>query len=64
MPASLSPRGAMKISVDSVKPFSRTSAIRSNSSCAPALLDDRPGDSTSPPAGAAATREAMLTSRP
>src|SRR5205085_10452264 len=41
---------AMKISVDSVKPFSRTSAIRSNSKCDPARSTTGRATSTSAPA--------------
>ena len=55
---------AMKISVDSVKPFSRTSAIRSNSRCGPARSTTGRVTRTSPPADRAATREAMFTARP
>ena len=54
----------MKISVDSLKPFSLTSAIRSNSRCDPACSTTGRVTSTSPPAERAATREAMFTSRP
>ena len=55
---------AMKISVVSVNPFSRTSAIRSNSRCDPPCSTTGRVTRTSPPAERAETREAMFTSRP
>src|SRR5947209_1765548 len=55
---------AMKISVDSLNPFSRTSPIRSNRRCEPDWSTTGRVTSTSPPRERAATREAMLTSRP
>ena len=61
---SSSPARAMKISVASRNPFSFTSAIRSNSRWGPACSTTGRVTSTSPPAERAATREAMLMSRP
>ena len=55
---------AVKISVDSLKPLRRTSPIRSNTRWLSALSTTGRVTSTSPPAERAATREAMLTSRP
>ena len=47
-----------------MKPFSLTSAIRSNSRCGAGGSTTGRVTSTSPPAERAATREAMFTSRP
>jgi len=55
---------AMNTSVGSLKPLSLTSAIRWNSRCDPAHSTTGRVTSTSPAADRAATREAMLTSRP
>ncbi len=59
-----SPSWARNISVDAVNPLSRTSPIRSNARWEPAASTTGRVTSTSPPALRAATREAMLTSRP
>ncbi len=55
---------ATKISVDSLKPFNRTSAIRSNSRSLRVRSTTGLVTSTSAPAALAPTREAMFTSRP
>src|ERR1700760_4591404 len=55
---------ATKISVAAVKPFSRTSAMRSKLSAPSACSTTGLVTSTSPAPARAPTREAMLTSRP
>ena len=55
---------ARNSSVDSLKPLSLTSPMRSNSRCEPAASTSGRVTSTSPPAARAPTRAARLTARP
>ena len=55
---------ARNSSVESLKPFSFTSPMRSNSRCAPPTSTSGRVTSTSPPAARAPTRAARLTARP